>query len=472
MTTASIGVRLTAWYLSVLGVAMVLFAGGSWWLSTQSMIHAADANLEARIEGVRAFLENPETHLTVDDLREEFGEYAELTQGEALLEVTDGGGNVLCRPLIPGWSELPRVTNGNRGPADRMIGGFPFRVAAAALETHGQRYDVTVAAPMGPAYAALNRFHEWLVLLLALAIALAGAGGYWVSRRALAPVDQITTAVREITVRSLDRRLALPRADDELRRLAGTFNDVLARLEAAVGDIVRFTAEASHELRTPVSLMRTTAEVTLRHERRPDEYRAALADVASQAQHLSSLIDDLLVLARIDAGLEPASSPATFDVRDRICKAIAELTPAAQARAVSVCTRLPSAPVPVSGDAVSLQRALVVLLDNAIKYSHAGGNVLISLDGGERAPDLEPRAVVTIVDHGIGLDDVEPARLFERFYRGARARTHAPEGTGLGLAIARTMVERQGGSLALAAGPRGRGCEASVSMPAAMQPSA
>ena len=151
-----------------------------------------------------------------------------------------------------------------------MIGGFPFRVAAATLETHGQRYDVTVAAPMGPAYAALNRFHEWLVLLLALAIALAGAGGYWVSRRALAPVDQITTAVREITVRSLDRRLALPRADDELRRLAGTFNDVLARLEAAVGDIVRFTAEASHELRTPVSLMRTTAEVTLRHERRPD----------------------------------------------------------------------------------------------------------------------------------------------------------------------------------------------------------
>ena len=99
MTTASIGVRLTAWYLSVLGVAMVLFAGGSWWLSTQSMIHAADANLEARIEGVRAFLENPDTHLTVDDLREEFGEYAELTQGEALLEVTDGGGNVLCRPL-------------------------------------------------------------------------------------------------------------------------------------------------------------------------------------------------------------------------------------------------------------------------------------------------------------------------------------------------------------------------------------
>ena len=137
-----------------------------------------------------------------------------------------------------------------------------------------------------------------------------------------------------------------------------------------------------------------------------------------------------------------------------------------------MCTRLPAAPVPVAGDAVSLQRALVILLDNAIKYSHTGGDVLISLDGGERAPGLEPRAVVKIVDHGIGLDDVEPARLFERFYRGGRARTHAPEGTGLGLAIARTMVERQGGSLALAAGPRGRGCEASVSMPAAMPPSA
>ena len=142
-------------------------------------------------------------------------------------------------------------------------------------------------------------------MLLPGVIVLAGVGGYWISRRALAPVDQVTRAVQAITVQNLDQRLELPPADDELRRLASTFNHVLARLESAVADIVRFTADASHELRTPVSLIRTTAELALRHERAPEDYRTALAEVGSHTRHMSELVDDLLVLARTDAGIEP-----------------------------------------------------------------------------------------------------------------------------------------------------------------------
>ena len=159
-------------------------------------------------------------------------------------------------------------------------------------------YTVTVAAPMGPAYAALNRFHSGCCCSLPAPSCSPAPADTWSAGARWRRSIRSPGAVRAITVQNLDRRLELPPADDELRRLAATFNDVLARLESAVGDIVRFTAEASHELRTPVSLMRTTAELALRHRAARTEYRRALADVASQAQHMSSLIADLMVLAR------------------------------------------------------------------------------------------------------------------------------------------------------------------------------
>lgn len=472
MMGASIRARLTAWYVAVLAIATLTLTGASWWLSSQSVIRAADISLEARVEGVRDFLENPRTRLTVEGLQDEFSEYAELTRGEALLEVIDGSGVVLCRPSIPGWAEMADgeariATSSEVRPNDRILGTLPFRVASARVEALGRMYRVTVAAPMGPAYAALNRFHRWLLLLLPAVLALAGAGGYWVSRRALAPVDQVTRAVQAITVQSLDQRLEVPAADDELRRLASTFNDVLARLQSAVGDIVRFTADASHELRTPVSLIRTTAELALRHERTPPEYRAALTDVVDHAQNMSALVDDLLVLARTDAGIEPHEA-ALLDLREVASDAGREIAELAKGRSVSVSVDTPVESLMVKGDRVSLRRLVLILLDNAVKYSPAGNKVHLRVWGERPASDEIGFAVMQVTDCGIGLDPAEASRIFERFYRGARARQHAPDGTGLGLAIAQTIVERYEGSIALS--PSGNangaaGCRVEVRLP-------
>jgi signal transduction histidine kinase len=231
-----------------------------------------------------------------------------------------------------------------------------------------------------------------------------------------------------------------------------------------VGDIVRFTAEASHELRTPVSLMRTTAELALRHTRSPEEYRRALCDVASQAHHMSSLIDDLMVLARSDAGIETRTS-TELDLRNALGEAVREIGPVAAERAVALTVDLPSAPVTLRGDEDSLRRALLILLENAIKYSKTGGHVRVGLEETGRGENRPRVARVSIRDAGIGLDESERSHLFDRFYRGARAREHAPEGTGLGLAIARTIVDRHGGSIVLEPGPGG-GCEARLTLPA------
>ena len=288
MIRGSIGARLTAWYVAVLAVAALTLTASSWWLSSESVVRAADVGLEARVRGVESFLENPQTRLTIDGLRDEFSEYAELTRGEALLEVIDASGVVLCRPSVPGWNEMTEVMapfeSSEVRPMDRMLGGLPYRVASARVDASGRRYRVTVAAPMRGAYQALDRFHRLLILIFPAVLAFAGAGGYWVSRRALAPVDRMTRAVQAITMQSLDRRLELPSSEDELRRLAATFNDVLSRLQSAVGDVIRFTADASHELRTPVALVRTTAELALRQEREPTEYRKALKEVLDYAR--------------------------------------------------------------------------------------------------------------------------------------------------------------------------------------------
>jgi heavy metal sensor kinase len=465
----SIRVRLTAWYVAVLASAALLLIGASWWLSDLSVRRATDTGLRARTEGVRRFLENPKTRVSIEGLRDEFGEYAELTRNEALLEVIDAAGVVLCRPSIPGWESIASAQVAHAGgpvhAADRTIGELPFRVASSRIEARHREYRVTVAAPMGPAYAALRRFHRLLFLLAPVVLAVAGVGGYWVSRRALAPVDRMTRAVQAISLESLDRRLEVPAADDELRRLAVTFNDMLARLETAVGDIVRFTADASHELRTPVALVRTTAELALRRERTADEYRSALVDVLEHSQRMSALVEDLLVLARMDAGVKQSDGPC--DLGTLASDTSRELTAAASRRSVRLAAEIAAPGLVVHGDRGSLRRLLFILLDNAVKYTPPAGEVRLRVCP-VNGVDGARAALLEVSDDGIGLDESEAPRVFERFYRGARARREAPEGSGLGLAIARTIVERHHGTIALAAagGDNGRsGCRVQVLLP-------
>lgn len=473
MIEVSVRVRLTAWYLAILAVTALGVIAASWWLSARSVDAATDSALRARVDGVRDFLENPDTVLSTESVRDEFREYAELTRGEALLGVVDASGTILCRPAVRGWTAIENATGGNEiahdgRPADLWIGEAPFRVASRWIKARGRHYKVTVAAPMKDADAALARFHRLLALVLPVALLVAGAGGYWISRRALAPVDRMTSAVQAITLERLDRRLELPPAEDELRRLASTFNDMLARLQAAVGEMARFTADASHELRTPVTLMRTTAELSLRHKRSANEYRRALEDVLAHSEQMTGLLNDLLMLARTDAGIE-LRRPMEVDLADLAALTVREIQPGAAGRSVDVRIEEPRDACIVQGDRLSLRRLLTIVLDNAMKYTPDGGEVQVSLQ--QVAVGSGAAAVaLTVTDSGIGIDPAEMPYLFDRFYRGVRARQRAPEGSGLGLAIARTIVEQHHGSIAVFAGnlvAGQHGCRVEVVLPLA-----
>jgi heavy metal sensor kinase len=453
MSSPSIRTKLTTWYVAVLALAMLATAGGGWMLLRRSIVETADANLSARLDGVRTFIDHTERELPPTDVSDEFQEYAELTAGESLLEVTDAAGRTLCRPSMPHWEDVRVETSGAGTYAMRQVLGRPFRVAATSLVTERGRYQITVAMPMGPAYEALTRWGWWLALLLPLVAVLAGAGGSWISGRALAPVDRMTRAVKEISLSSLNRRLEVPTGDDELRRLATTFNEMLARLEGAVADMVRFTAEAAHELRTPVSVVRGTAELALARPRTTVEYHQALGEVLLESERMSVLVADLLALARADAGVDAPAS-AVVDLGDLAEEAARDFRSVCAQRGLTFDVQ--STAGTVRGSRESLRRLIVILLDNATKYTPTGGAVRLRAERGR----------LEVADTGPGIDFDEQPRVFDRFYRGTAARLH-PGGSGLGLSIARTIVERHGGAIRVQSAPPALGTVVEVRFPTA-----
>jgi HAMP domain-containing protein len=247
MSGVSIRTRLTAGYLAVLAVATLALAGGAWYLMRASMTRAADASLAARLAGTRHFIDAAQRELPKEELLDEFQEFADLTSGETLLEVTDDNGRRLCHPALAGWDALPaRSPSASDGrPFQTDIGGQPYRALTTSLDVGGHRYQVTTAIPMSTADAALHRFGWLLAGLVPAVLLFSTAGGFWLSGRALAPVDRMTRDVQQISVSDPSRRLDVPPAGDELSRLAETFNGMLVRWQRAFADMIRFTADAA-----------------------------------------------------------------------------------------------------------------------------------------------------------------------------------------------------------------------------------
>jgi len=289
------------------------------------------------------------------------------------------------------------------------------------------------------------------VLLGAVMALLTLAGsllGYLIAGRALRPVRVIAATARDISERDLHRRLDMTLPPDELGELGETFNQMLGRLDAAFTSLQRFTADAAHELRAPLAIMRSEVEVTLAQDRDTPEYRESLQSLAVEIERLARLADQLLVLARADAGeLHPQLDP--LDVADFLEEVVARWRPLAATRGLGLETHLPDSGR-VRGDADLLRRVLDNLLDNAVKHSPTGGaiGVSASLSGGEWR--------VAVSDQGPGISPELRARLFERFARGDPARTRESGGAGLGLALAAAIITAHGGSLTVEDGPGAR----------------
>ena len=330
-----------------------------------------------------------------------------------------------------GAGQVAKLTQVWRGKRIRSV-VYPLELVGAAHQVH----LLQVAAPTEPLHQTLGRFTVLVAFLTVLGTAGAYALGRKLAAAALRPTGEITAQAEAISAGTLSERITAHADVDEFTRLVTVLNRMLDRLDQAFQVQRLFTADASHELRAPLTVLKGDIDVTLKRERTAEEYRETLVRCREEVERLARLATDLLVLARSDASL-PLEHVAEVELRGLVNRVLARFQPAAAARQVRLVSE--SEEVVVRGDERLLDRIVTNLLDNAVKYTRPGGTVRIELS-------RDGNAVLTVGDEGPGIRPEHVPRLFVRFFRGDPARRR-DEGTGLGLAIAKAGAEAHGGRL-------------------------
>jgi heavy metal sensor kinase len=344
-----------------------------------------------------------------------------------------------------GWIDTPvRVFTG-----ERVVNGVPIVVRVGRPEDHVREEFATLLA----------------IFLFSIPIAvLAAAGaGYLVAGRALSPVARLVERARQIHADRLREPLPVENPHDELGELATVFHETFGRIDLAFEQLRRFTADASHELRTPLTAIRSVGEVGLQEARDAGAYREVIGSMLEEADRLAQLVDELLTLSRFDSG-KVVLRPGTVDLRELAAEIVVHLGVLAEEKNVSIVVDAPR-PVLAHADRMVLRQAVINLLDNAIKYAPAGGQVHVAVERrGEEAS-------LAVRDDGPGIAPQHHARIFDRFYRVDEGRAREVGGTGLGLAIARWAVSANDGRIELASEP-GSGACFTVVLPAPRRPAA
>ena len=413
----SIRFRLTAWYAVILTAGFALFGGLIWLSLRHRLLDEIDKDLDGRASRFEKYFRAESLETSGNHLRSELNEF--------------------CQALPPlSYIDL-RGTFAFHYPLARPSANF--RTVQRKFTIANESFDLEVAESIGSVQHTLDLLRLLLLGLSPVVILIACLGGAWLSARALKPVTDITAAALTISIENLSGRLPVPDTGDELARLTEVLNTMLARLEAAVKTLSQFVADASHEFRTPVAVIRTTAELALRRAREPEAYRDSLQQIASEAERMTALVEDLLILARSDAGaVDMPLGP--LDLRDVLRDVLAEIKSLAEFRRIHIRLSGDQSSV-VSGNRPALHRLFLVLLDNAVKYSPDGGDVIVTLSDHS----------VKIEDFGAGISQADLPHIFKRFYQADRARSHG--GYGLGLSLAESIAKAHGGSIEVTSTP-------------------
>ncbi len=458
----SVRTKLTLWYVSVMALVLIAFSLGVYALTARKLHARLDSSLRTAMEGTaRLFThekeENePDKYSAQSSLRKYYYPRQAVAlidqNGQVLDERTLGETHaVLPRPM----AELDRdgmqfftLSEAQTGIDD----GLRYAVLRVKTGPASATY-IVICQPVADAADDLELLGQILLAAVPLALLLAAVGGWWLARRAFAPVVAMSEQARRIGAASLTQRLPVANPRDELGQLAATFNELLARLDAAFAQQRQFMADASHELRTPLSVLRTAAAVTLEQPQRTEaEYREALTLTHDQSRRLTRIVEEMFTLARADAGKRPLAAQDFY-----LDELVAETARAASVLAERKNITLQVAPTnetPFRGDEDLLRQLLLNLLDNAIKFTPVGGAIKLKL---ERNGDGHK---LTVADNGCGIPTEAQQHIFERFYRVDKARSRGTEqeqgsGAGLGLSIASWIAEAHGGALRLAQSDQG-----------------
>ena len=455
----SVRLRLTLWYVLLLAIILAGFSAGVYVLLRHNLYDNLDDSIQNRANTFLDVIQYKEGQPTLAGRVSSDDPNA----GESFVRVFDGSGgitfdNTAAVGGLPIDSRaVDRALRGETSTRTATVDDETMRVRTLPIERDDAIGGVL---EVGQSQDDVSDTLRALLLILAVAypvtLAVASFGGVFLAGRALTPIDSLTRLARRISAEDLGQRLELRLPDDEVGRLARTFDEMIARLDDAFRRQRQFTADASHELRTPLTAIKGQAEVALSKPRDAAAYREVLQTVNEEVDRLIRMVGSLLTLARADAGQIPIASEPV-NVGDLVTAAVEQVRPMAERRDLTLGVA-PGPAVNLQADEDLLLQLVLNLLDNAVKYTPPGGTVTVGwgMDGN--------RAELWVHDTGIGIAEEESERVFDRFYRVDKARSRTEGGAGLGLSICRWIAEAHGGSISLQSEP-GRGTVFTVKLP-------
>lgn len=456
-----IRVRLTLWY--TLAIAVTLFTIGfiALWMVHHAIDDLERNELQQRVHGINRYLDSRPQDLDPAQFQEELTSTFETVHGYKWLQIIDEHGNWLYRaPHVAArfpTLELPQTLAENGYFFTYTAEGIPVRGLIIPIQARGVRYTVQMGLTLSKTLEELLNFKIQLFFLISVGLLFSSIAGHLMSRKALEPVAALTRKARLIHERNLGERLPMPGARDEIRRLAETLNQMLERIDRAFSSIKAITGNASHELRTPVTLMRTEIEVALLTRRSEQEYRKTLENLLEETVRMTDLVENLLALARADGGAESLKL-APIPVHQLFAQTAKSWQQSMQQAGLNFKVVYLESDVRVLADMRALDRLLSILLENASKYTPAGGNVIL------RANVQAGRVEIAVEDTGIGIPAEYQGKVFERFFRAPNGDEILQRGSGLGLALAKWIAERHSTTVTLISG-HGNGSRFSFLLP-------
>ena len=441
----SVRARLTIWYTAILALVLITFSVISYGLLARENRAETDSSLAGTArEFTSAFSSDSSVAFARDAVALDF----RYSDREIIVISPSGTVVAASRPHLAA-ADRQRIADLVRSGATgfhTVSGGKAndgVRLVAVPIQVMGRAFTAVVARDLAEQSNRLRNAAHAIFFGIPLAMVIAAVGGYLLARQSLQPVTTMSLQARHISAETLGERIPVRNEHDELGFLAATLNGLLERLQLAFASQRSFMADASHELRTPVAIIRGEADVVLsRDHREESEYRESIATIQKASVRLSRIVDNLFLLARTDAGSYPIAR-TRFYLADLVDDAVRAMRSIAASREIALSSTAPPDYILVADEEL-MSRLLLNLIENAVKFTAPGGRVTIEADA------TESRAWIRVSDSGPGIPPAEQEKIFERFYRGDRARRGGPDrvsGAGLGLPIARWIAEAHGGSI-------------------------
>jgi len=481
MNFRSIRFKLTLWYVLILGILLISFSAFLYLTLSGSLYRDVDHKLRSLAEVIASESTSPLFKYGFGTIDQTLEASMNLKPIGKFIQVLDESGRIGQKSDNLKSVQLPislhALRNASKGlityETNRSLRNTPLRIITFPIKENDQVTKIIqVASSLQDVEDVLRTLVLILIITVPSILMIASLGGLFLANKALKPVDQITQTARLITSQNLNQRIQTLKVKDEISRLIDTFNEMISRLDQSFRQVKQFTTDASHELKTPLTILKGEVEVGLRKQRLPHEYEQILQSNLEEINRMSKIVEDLLLLSKADIG-EIRLIKEDIHLNRFIHGLIEQMKILAQPKSIRIETSNHQEEVHVLADPLRMRELFINLIENGIKYTEDGGKILITITKETHDPfgapfslgrSSESFAHITVADTGIGIAKEDQEKIFDRFFRVDKARSREQGGSGLGLSICKWIVEAHQGQITVQSEP-GKGSSFTVRLP-------